>query len=103
MLVYLKRKDIDAVGDYFPEKKIFVVKAGSHVSSEVSTAEKFRGAKAIEKYREQYVRNGIVITDAVFSSSSTAGNFVTGFSTNGLTAWKTEDGRSLKDALDALN
>ena len=45
------------------------------------------------------VSEGAEYRDVLFTSSSTAGNFVTGFSTNGLTAWKTKDGKPLKEAL----
>ena len=35
-----------------------------------------------------------------FRSPSTAANFVTGNSTNGLLAWKDENGRTLKEILN---
>ena len=40
-----------------------------------------------------------VIKDVPFKSASTAANFVTGASTNGLTAWKDENGKTLKAIL----
>ena len=36
--------------------------------------------------------------DAHFTSASTAASFVTGASTNGMTAWKTKGGKTLKEA-----
>ncbi|EFA23833.1 hypothetical protein BIFGAL_02942 [Bifidobacterium gallicum DSM 20093 = LMG 11596] len=41
----------------------------------------------------------MVSKDVHFKSASTAANFVTGASTNGMAAWKTKDGKSIKDAL----
>lgn len=37
--------------------------------------------------------------DVHFTSVSTAANFVTGASTNGMTAWKTTGGKTLKEAV----
>lgn len=96
MTLYLRSKNADAVAEYNPSTRVFIVKKGSRVSPDISHSEKFRGAKTIEKNREQYVRDGIVIKDATFKSSSTAANFVTGRSTNGLTVWKDKNGISLK-------
>ena len=72
---------------------------GSKLSEHISYSDKFRGAKTIERNREGVVVNGILIKDVEFKSASTAANFVTGSSTNGLTAWKTENGTKLKDIL----
>jgi hypothetical protein len=101
MRLILKRRNtpIDAVGEYDESTRCFVVKKGTVVSETVAHSEKFRGANTIEKYRSECVKNGVAIKDIVFKSASTAANFVTGASTNGLTAWKSEDGTSLKDLL----
>jgi hypothetical protein len=101
MKLFLRRRNskINAVGDYDPDSKKFVVKKGTVVSDMVAHSEKFRGANTIERYRDEYVKEGVVIKDVVFKSASTAANFVTGASTNGLTAWKTEDGVPLKELL----
>lgn len=101
MKLFLKRRNsnIDAFGEYNPDSKKFVVKKGAVVSYAVAHSEKFRGANTIEKYRDEYVKDGVVIKDVVFKIASTAANFVTGASTNGLTAWKTEDGVPLKELL----
>ena len=42
------------------------------------------------------VVNNVLQTDMIFKSASTAANFVTGNSTNGLIAWKNKDGVILK-------
>ncbi|MEE3486805.1 MAG: DUF4357 domain-containing protein [Bulleidia sp.] len=101
MKVFLKRRNskIEAVGEYDPDSKKFIVKKGTVVSDEVAHSEKFRGANTIEKYRAEYVKDGVVTKDVIFKSASTAANFVTGASTNGLTAWKSEDGIPLKELL----
>ncbi len=101
MKLYLKRKNgtVDAAGEYDPETKRMTVLAGSKVSETIAYSDKFRGAKTIEKYRKEYTENRIVKNNVEFNSSSTAANFVTGSSTNGLTAWKNEDGVSLKQLL----
>jgi hypothetical protein len=39
---------------------------------------------------------GCVKEDVIFKSASTAANFVTGSSTNGLTSWKTEEGKAIR-------
>lgn len=99
MLLYINTKNVQATGEFFPAKKTFVVKKGSKISESISHSEKFRGARSIEKNRLQYVANRIVVADVVFKSPSTAANFVTGCSTNGLTTWKDENGVSLKEIL----
>lgn len=99
MLLFIKTKTAVATGEYQPDEKIFTVKKGSKVSEEISYSATFRGATTVEKYRAQYVRDGKVVSDAVFKSPSTAANFVTGRSTNGLAAWRDENGVSLKELL----
>lgn len=101
MKLYLKRNrsNVDAVAEYDKEAGTFTVLKGSVVSNTIAHTEKFRGAKAIEKSRTETVSNGKVIKDVVFKSSSTAANYVTGSSTNGLTAWKDANGVTLKSLL----
>lgn len=99
MKVYLKtRNGADATAIYEPGKKEFIVLKGSKVSSSVSNSPKFRGADRISKKREGIVdKNNILKEDVCFTSSSTAANFVTGNSSNGLRVWKNEQGVCLKD------
>lgn len=98
MEVFLKRKNntTDAKGVYDPETKALTILAGSIVSETVAHTERFRGANTIEKYRGQYCIGRKVKQDVSFKSASTAANFVTGNSTNGLTAWKDAEGKSIK-------
>lgn len=101
MKLYIKRikNGVDAVAEFDKTAGTVTVLKGSRVSVSIAHSEKFRGAKAIEKYRTEYVEDGVVVKDAVFKSSSTAANFVTGTSTNGLTAWKDKGGKTLKGIL----
>ena len=72
----------------------FVVLQGSHVSpiddDTISTSLK-------EQRKKANIESGILKEDILFSSPSHAAMFVIGKSANGLTSWKTSDGRSLKD------
>lgn len=101
MKVYLVRKNtgVDTKGEFDVDTNHLTVLKGSKISSEISKSEKFRGAGTIEKYRQQFTKNYVVVEDVEFKSSSTAANFVTGISTNGLIAWKTEDGKTIKSIM----
>ena len=101
MKLYLTRthSSIKAAADYDVENKSFVVLKGSVISEAIAYSEKFRGAKSIEKFRVGVVDGTRVTKDVLFKSASTAANFVTGTSTNGLTAWKDESGKTLKAIL----
>lgn len=102
MKVYLTRQknNIFAIGEFDPDTKKLTVRKGSQVSDFVAHSEKFRGAETIEKNRKKAVQNGIVVEEISFKSPSTAANFVTGSSTNGLIAWKDEKGRTLKKIIE---
>ncbi len=93
---------VDATAEYDIESRKVVVLKGSIVSEDISRSEKFRGTKTIEELREKYVAERRVLSDVEFKSPSTAGNFVTGNSTNGLTAWKTENDITLKEYLETI-
>lgn len=99
MKLYLKsnRSGVNAVGEYDKNQKKFIVKKGSVVSMQIGSSEKFRGASSIAEMREKYVVDCVVKSDVEFKSPSTAANFVTGNSTNGLVAWKDADGKKLKE------
>lgn len=101
MEVYMKssKKNYDAVGEFDPEKKSLVVKKGSVVSGTISESKTFRGAKTVLKLWEESVKNNKVIKDMPFKSASTAANYVTGQSTNGMRTWKNEAGIAVGDLL----
>ena len=96
-----RAKTYSAKGTFDPSTKTFIVKAGAKVSADIAYSPTFRGSKTIEKLRAQYVVNGVTKEDVYFKSPSTAANFVTGRSSNGMILWKTKDGQPLKDALSS--
>ena len=103
LLLFLKRNEkCAAIAEYDVEAGRFVVLKGSLVSDSISTAPTFKGANAVKDARLSYVKNRKVIQDVVFRSSSTAGNFVTGNSTDGPRSWKDETGKQLKVILGEL-
>lgn len=98
MKLYITQRNskVSAVGEYDPATKVMTVLKGSVVSEDVAHSEKFRGGKTIEKNRSSTVKDGVLAKDITFKSSSTAANFVTGRSSNGLIVWKDKSGRTLK-------
>ncbi len=100
MTVYLKsrRSTWSAIGEFNIEDNTLLVKKGAIVSDKIA---QFRAASKIARERDVKTVNGILQEDTIFSSPSTAANFITGASTNGLAAWKTADGKSLKTFLSA--
>ena len=99
MKVFLvrKRNGINATGEYDAATKTLTVLEGSVLSETVAHTAKFRGAKSIEKSREGILAGRVLQKNVSFKSPSTAANFVTGSSTNGLIAWKDKSGRTIKD------
>lgn len=99
LILESKNKSYSAKAKYDVEKKQFVVLKGSTVSVDVTQSKSFKGAKSIIVNREQYVKDGVVKENVTFKSSSTAANFVTGRSTNGMITWKDKSGTKLKELL----
>lgn len=94
------RNGANASAVYDSDTKSLVVLHGSKVNMAISSSKSFRSANSICKARSGIVdENGIVMEDVRFLSASTAANFVTGNSTNGLKAWKSEDGRTLGEII----
>lgn len=99
-IVLKSRKDVyEATGDYNLETGEVKVYKNSIVSKEIAHSEKFKGSNTIEKLRKGKIEKNKLKEDMTFKSLSTAANFVTGRSTNGLIAWKTEDGKKMKDII----
>lgn len=95
-----EKRNIHAEAKYDKKEGFFTVLKGSRVSEGVNHNGTFRGANSVEKARKLgNVTDCIVMKEVTFSSASTAANFVTGTSTNGLLAWKNEEGVSLKKIL----
>lgn len=99
MKVFLEKNSgiVRAEGIFDPVNNSVLVKAGAKVSAEVSENKNFGGADKIRKLREANCREGITINDLLFTSPTTAANFITGMNTNGLIAWKTTEGKTLKE------
>ena len=99
MKVYLNKRDgsVKAEGSYDEATGKLVVLKGSIVSPDVKHTEKFKGVRTIETRRKEHVENRTVKENVEFKSASTAANFVTGSSTNGLIAWKNKEGKNLKE------
>ena len=106
MKLFLLRKNqsVNAIAEWNQNTNTFKVLKGSVVSESIATHTKFRSAKTIEKTRANgTVVNRILMTDVLFKSASSAANFVTGSSTNGLEAWKDITGKKLKNILAENN
>ena len=97
-LLYLKAGATDAVGAVTAEG--FVVLAGARINEK--TSEKSL-SKGIVKLRKKHFDAGHVSTDLkttediLFSSSSAAADFVTGYSVSGPATWKDKNGKTLKE------
>jgi hypothetical protein len=76
--------------------EVYVVLRGSVINSKTNektcsgVAKKARVSAKVDE-------NNVLLEDVLFSSPSAASMFVTGASSNGYTAWKTADGKTLKD------
>ena len=73
-----------------------IVKKGGRITLDFDTH--IRAIKIVKAYREnaEYVNTaGIILKDCIFSSPSSAAQFVTGRSTNGYEAWKVEPKKTL--------
>lgn len=104
MKVYLNRKNgISAIGEFNIENRCLTVKKGSTISTTISDSVKFKGASTIDKNRKLYANGNIVKKDVTFKSASTAANFVTGISTNGLIAWKDSSGKTIKSIISEVD
>ena len=100
LIFFISRKGFTGKGIYTEEG--FVVLAGSKFDKTVTNSlNEAKGRK-----REQMLKDGLLVDkgkyyglveDLIFGSPSTAGASVTGRSTNGWTAWKLENGKTLSD------
>lgn len=104
MRLYLKniRSGISAEAEYDFDKRRITVLKGSALSKYVSEAKTYKAAYSIKKKRDETVKDGILITDIEFKSVSAAAGFVTGYSTNGMNAWKNKEGMTIKEMLHRI-
>ncbi|MDD7593086.1 MAG: GIY-YIG nuclease family protein [Peptoniphilaceae bacterium] len=93
-LLYFKYRNIHATGKRTAEG--FVVMAGSHISLTFTNSVPEGVVKNREKFSSSYSADGMLTKDLLFSSPSAAAGFVGGASLSGNAAWKTEDGKTLK-------
>ena len=86
----------------YPTESGFIVEKGAIISSTLSNSVR----DAIVNLRNELINNGVItdhgeylefIADYEFSSPSAASSVVFGRSSNGLTAWKLSDGKTLKE------
>lgn len=90
-------KKIQAVGVLIPEG--FKVLRGSQISpiEDITLSETMKNLRKSSQVNNNYE----LLEDIIFSSPSNAAIFVTGKSTNGLTAWKDNNNNPLKEILNS--
>ena len=94
--ISLKQRDTDVFSEAIYDGETVTVLPGGKISADF--AKHIQGGRKAKSFRDnpEYVdseRN--IIKDCVFTSPSTAAQFVTGRSTNGYEAWKVEKKKSL--------
>lgn len=97
-LLYLKAGSADAVGAVTAEG--FVVLAGAKINEKTSEKSLSKGMVKLRKkhFDTGHVGADLVTTeDILFSSSSAAADFVTGYSVSGPATWKDKNGKTLKE------
>ena len=98
--VTLKQRATDIFAEAVYEGETITVLPGGMISKDF--ADHIRGGRKAKSFRDnpEYVdKSRKIIKKCVFTSPSTAAQFVTGRSTNGYDAWKVEDKKSLGDFL----
>jgi len=73
----------------------FVVLKGSHI--ELNDSDSIPPGIKEARKKAKIDKDGVLLEDVLFKSPSYAACFVIGGHANGLTEWKTDDGRTLKD------
>lgn len=100
--MYLRGRDGQYNAEAVYEDGIVTVKKGSLIRA--SFADHVRGGRVAKRYRddpEVLGKNGITKKDCVFTSPSTAAQFVMGSSVNGWTAWHIDKKTTLRKFVDA--
>jgi len=97
--VTLKQRTTNVHAEAVYEGETITVLPGGIISEDF--ADHIRGGRKAKSFREnpEYVKNGKILKECVFTSPSTAAQFVTGRSTNGYEAWKVEERKSLGEFL----
>ncbi len=96
-MLYLNIGNVKATGVITTEG--FVLLAGSTVNEKTSEKSLSKGAATIRKkyFDAGKVKDLTTTEDIIFSSSSAAADFVTGYSISGPASWKNKDGATLKE------
>lgn len=82
----------------------FIILKGSKIANQISEKISKSLIKAVETGRSQeYVNNGIFIKDYKCKSPSMAATIILGINTNGKTAWKNGDGKTIKELEEENN
>ena len=97
--IYIKGRDYYATG-YYNDGEVTVSK-GSTIKYIESKSFKMNEAAKIARNDSEKVKDGSLLINCIFSSPSTAAQFVTGGSRDGYDTWKVEKGVSLGDFLEA--
>lgn len=95
------RSGVSAEGEYDKKTGSLIVKKGAKVSKDVRDYSNKPATVTLEQ-RKDLIVNDELIKDVVFKSPSGAAVFVSGRSTNGLEAWKNEDGQTLNEILGKI-
>lgn len=95
--LYIQTSTINAVGKLTSEG--FVVLSGSAVSDKISSTSLSPSAVKRKEtlFNNGKVKNSVTTEDILFSSSSSAADFVFGYSASGPRSWKNKDGRTLRE------
>ncbi len=97
-LLYLKAGSADAVGAVTTEG--FVVLAGARINEKMSEKSLHKSVVNLRNkhFDAGHINENFVTTeDILFSSSSAAADFVTGYSVSGPAYWKDKNGKTLKE------
>lgn len=90
--------EYNAKAEYYGDK--IVVLKGSKINSKVASSSTFKlnsFAQSAREDKNNYDKRFILTKDIEFSSPSTAGQFVCGYSVSGMTAWRDTNKRTLKE------
>lgn len=98
-ILYLKRSGIRATGSRTSDG--FVVLKDSQVATSATRSCPDTVKNLRKKYADKIV-DGILVENLGFSSPSAAAGFITYSSMNGMTAWRDETGRTLKDIEECI-
>lgn len=101
MKLYMKGRTntYNAVAEYDIKTKKIAVLKGSILSTNIQQSNTFKGYNRIQQLRQGKTKNNILQENIEFNSLSTAANFVSGNSSNGLITWKDENGTKIKDII----